>query len=59
MKALAGGTQPVMPLTEIPSCPSWWLGKVLLDTVPGPLVSEPMNVTFWFAATIDLNSDER
>jgi hypothetical protein len=31
----------------------------LPDTVVGPFVSEPMKVTFWFAATISLNSAER
>src|SRR5437868_15424138 len=56
---LAGGTQPVIPVTVIPSWPSWFLTKVLPDTVVGPFVSEPMNVTFWFAATISLNSAER
>jgi hypothetical protein len=27
--------------------------------VLGPLVREPMKVTFWFAATMDLKSPER
>ena len=34
-------------------------GKVCPDTVVGPFVSEPVNVTFCFAATINLNSCER
>ena len=56
---LAGGTKPVICVTVKPSWPSWFLGNVLPDTVVGPFVSEPMKVTFWFAATISLNSAER
>ena len=42
-----------------PSWPSCMRGKVCPDTCVGPFASEPVNVTFWFAATINLNSCER
>ena len=42
-----------------PGCPSCMRGKACPDTAVGPFVSEPVNVTFCLAATINLKSCER